>query len=73
MATPYLHECITDSAKEMLKDKAISAIYLPNGIAAEDRRARGAVGIRGDVDLHLAAWRSGAVSAARSAISSSIT
>jgi gamma-glutamyltranspeptidase / glutathione hydrolase len=30
-ATPYLHECITDSAAEMLKDKAISAIYLPNG------------------------------------------
>src|ERR1700682_3265280 len=30
-ATPYLHECIVDSAAEMLKDKAISAIYLPNG------------------------------------------
>jgi gamma-glutamyltranspeptidase / glutathione hydrolase len=30
-ATPYLHECISDSAKEMLKDKAISAIYLPGG------------------------------------------
>ena len=30
-ATPYLHECITDSAAEMLKDKAISAIYLPKG------------------------------------------
>ena len=30
-ATPYLHECITDSAEEMLKDKAISAIYLPKG------------------------------------------
>ena len=30
-ATPYLHECITDSAGEMLKDKEISAIYLPNG------------------------------------------
>src|SRR5712672_1673635 len=30
-ATPYLHECIVDSAREMLKDKAISAIYLPNG------------------------------------------
>jgi gamma-glutamyltranspeptidase/glutathione hydrolase len=29
--TPYLHECIADSAGEMLKDKAISAIYLPNG------------------------------------------
>lgn len=30
-ATPYLHECITDGAEEMLKDRAISAIYLPNG------------------------------------------
>jgi len=30
-ATPYLHECIVDGAAEMLKDKAISAIYLPNG------------------------------------------
>src|ERR1700710_2494965 len=31
-ATPYLHECITDSAADMLKDKAISAIYLPDGV-----------------------------------------
>src|SRR3979409_929907 len=30
-ATPYLHECIADGAREMLKDEAISAIYLPNG------------------------------------------
>ncbi|MEA2918680.1 MAG: gamma-glutamyltranspeptidase / glutathione hydrolase, partial [Bradyrhizobium sp.] len=30
-ATPYLHECIVDAAREMRKDKAISAIYLPNG------------------------------------------
>jgi gamma-glutamyltranspeptidase / glutathione hydrolase len=30
-ATPYLHECIGDGAVEMLKDKAISAIYLPKG------------------------------------------
>src|SRR5580698_6218897 len=30
-ATPYLHECITDAAEQMQKDKAISAIYLPNG------------------------------------------
>jgi len=30
-ATPYLRECIVDGAAEMLKDKAISAIYLPNG------------------------------------------
>ena len=31
-ATPYLHECISDGAEEMLKDKPISAIYLPNGV-----------------------------------------
>jgi gamma-glutamyltranspeptidase/glutathione hydrolase len=31
LATPYLHECIVDGAREMRKDKAISAIYLPNG------------------------------------------
>src|SRR5450631_4272757 len=30
-ATPYLHECIVDCAKGMRQDKAISAIYLPNG------------------------------------------
>src|ERR1700755_3706103 len=30
-ATPYLHECIRDGAAVMLKDKPISAIYLPNG------------------------------------------
>src|ERR1700755_1313001 len=30
-ATPYLHECIVDGAPEMRQDKAISAIYLPNG------------------------------------------
>jgi gamma-glutamyltranspeptidase/glutathione hydrolase len=29
--TPYLHECITDGAEEMLKDKPIAAIYLPDG------------------------------------------
>jgi gamma-glutamyltranspeptidase / glutathione hydrolase len=31
LATPYLHECISDSAREMLKDKPIAAIYLPKG------------------------------------------
>jgi gamma-glutamyltranspeptidase/glutathione hydrolase len=31
LATPYLHECICDGAKEMLRDKPISAIYLPKG------------------------------------------
>ena len=38
-ATPYLHECIVDGASEMRKDKAISAIYLPNGkpVDAGDR------------------------------------
>jgi gamma-glutamyltranspeptidase / glutathione hydrolase len=30
-ATPYLHECIVDGAEAMLKDRAISAIYLPDG------------------------------------------
>lgn len=30
-ATPYLHECIVDGAAVMLKDKPISAIYLPDG------------------------------------------
>jgi gamma-glutamyltranspeptidase/glutathione hydrolase len=31
LATPYLHECIRDAATEMLRDKPISAIYLPRG------------------------------------------
>src|SRR4029079_11473838 len=31
LVTPYLHECIRDGASEMLKDKPISAIYLPSG------------------------------------------
>jgi gamma-glutamyltranspeptidase / glutathione hydrolase len=30
-ATPYLHECITDCATDMLKDKPIAKIYLPEG------------------------------------------
>jgi gamma-glutamyltranspeptidase/glutathione hydrolase len=30
-ATAYLHECITDSATDMLKDKPIAKIYLPQG------------------------------------------
>ena len=38
-ATPYLHECITDGAEEMLKDKPIAAIYLPDGkpLKADER------------------------------------
>ena len=38
-ATPYLHECISDAAREMLKDRPISAIFLPNGtpLKAGDR------------------------------------
>jgi gamma-glutamyltranspeptidase / glutathione hydrolase len=38
-ATPYLHECIVDGAREMRNDKAISAIYLPQGspLKAGDR------------------------------------
>src|SRR5450631_4372528 len=31
-ATPYLCDCIGDSAAVMLKDKPISAIYLPKGV-----------------------------------------
>ncbi len=31
-ATPYLCECIADGAEVMLKDKPISAIYLPTGV-----------------------------------------
>jgi gamma-glutamyltranspeptidase/glutathione hydrolase len=31
LATPYLRECISDSASEMLKDRPISAIFLPKG------------------------------------------
>src|ERR1700760_1628512 len=34
-ATPYLHECIRDGAAIMLRDKAISAIYLPKGAPLE--------------------------------------
>lgn len=30
-ATPYLHECIAESAPVMARDKAIAAIYLPRG------------------------------------------
>jgi gamma-glutamyltranspeptidase/glutathione hydrolase len=30
-ATPYLHECICDSALDMLRDKPLSAIFLPKG------------------------------------------
>jgi gamma-glutamyltranspeptidase / glutathione hydrolase len=39
MATPYLHECISDAAGEMLKDQPISAIFLPDGapLKAGDR------------------------------------
>ena len=39
LATPYLHERIVDGAREMRKDKAISAIYLPEGtpLKAGDR------------------------------------
>lgn len=30
--TPYLHECISESAAEMRKDTPIAAIYLPDGV-----------------------------------------
>ena len=32
VVTPYLHECISDGAEVMLRDKPISAIYLPKGV-----------------------------------------
>src|SRR5579864_8109166 len=31
--TPYLHECIAESAAVMLKDEPIAAVFLPNGEA----------------------------------------
>ena len=63
-ATPYLHECISDSAQEMLKDKAISAIYLPNGtpLKAGERVVQSEYAET--LTLHFAAWRSGTVSRA---------
>ncbi len=61
-ATPYLHECIVDGAAEMLKDKPISAIYLPKRNAAEGRRPRRAIGICRDAQLYIAPRRGGAVS-----------
>ena len=30
-ATPYLHECISESVAEMRKDKPIAAVFLPDG------------------------------------------
>ena len=30
-ATPYLHDCIRDSAGELVRDKPIASIYMPNG------------------------------------------
>ena len=61
-ATPYLHECITDSAADMLQGQGDLGDLSAEGRAAEGRRARGAIGICGDADVHFAAWRSGAVS-----------
>ena len=29
--TPYLHDCITDSASELAQDKPIASIYMPDG------------------------------------------
>jgi gamma-glutamyltranspeptidase/glutathione hydrolase len=60
-ATPYLHECIVDSAREMRKDKAISAIYLPNGkplnagdrvVQAEYAETLGYISRHGDAALY---------------------
>ena len=47
-ATPYLHECITDGAAEMLQGQADLGDLSAQGRAAEGRRARGAGGICGD-------------------------
>ena len=72
-ATPYLHECIGDGAAEMLKDKAISAIYLPKGtpLKAGERVVQSEYAET--LHLHCAAWRRRAVYTARSATSWSTT
>ena len=31
-ATPYLHDCISDSAGEMVRDQAIASIFMPGGV-----------------------------------------
>ena len=56
-ATPYLHECISDGAAEMLKDKAISAIYLPDGtpLKAGERVVQSEYAET--LSLYCAAWR----------------
>ena len=60
-ATPYLHECISDGAAEMLKDKAISAIYLPDGtpLKAGERVVQSEYAET--LTYICAAWRRGAV------------
>ena len=73
VATPYLHDCIGDSAADMLKDKPISAIYLPEGRAAETRRARGAIGICGDAHATFRSMAKRRCITGRSATSSSTT
>jgi gamma-glutamyltranspeptidase / glutathione hydrolase len=41
--TPYLHECVADSATDMLRDREIASLYLPGGtpIAAGTRLVTG--------------------------------
>jgi gamma-glutamyltranspeptidase / glutathione hydrolase len=60
-ATPYLHECISDGAEEMLKDKAIAAIYLPDGaplkagdrvVQAEYAETLGFIAVHGEAALY---------------------
>ena len=72
-ATPYLHECIADSAEGDAEGQGDLGDLSAERDAAEGRRARGAVGICGNADLHLAARRERRCITARSAISSSIT
>ena len=61
-ATPYLHECITDGAAEMLKDKAISAIYLPKGVPLKAGERVVQAEYAETLTLYCAAWRRRAVS-----------
>ena len=61
-ATPYLHECISDGAEDMLKDKAISAIYLPNGMPLKAGERVVQSEYAETLTYICAAWRGGAVS-----------
>ena len=60
-ATPYLHECISECAAEMRKDKPIAAIFLPDGeplavgarvVQAEYAETLRAIAEHGETALH---------------------